>query len=171
MKNLPNSYQTESIPTLTTSKSPTILPAFRSRYSGQIRYQLSFKPPGRTKQSFKDECDINRIMARYATTGSLDFINQREARYLDVDGADYQAAMDLVAGARSMFESLPSNVRARFDNDPAQLLDFLEKPYNRQEAIDLGLVVPTPPPKPTDAVAAVLEPSTPPLSSSPAPKA
>jgi len=35
---------------------------------------------------------------------------------------------------------LPADLRARFDNDPAQLIQFLENSDNKDEAIKLGLV-------------------------------
>jgi hypothetical protein len=36
--------------------------------------------------------------------------------------------------------ALPANIRSRFDNDPAKLIDFMENPANREEAESLGLV-------------------------------
>ena len=136
---------------MTTKKSyenSTALPAtlsgkvFRSAYSPRVRVQWKPQGESKTKQSFKDECDINRIMARYQATGLLDFTQKREARYADVSGLDYQEAANLVAGAQSMFNDLPSTLRERFSNDPAQLLAFLDDQANLQEAIALGLVNP-----------------------------
>lgn len=115
-------------------------PYVRHAFSPRNPVRLSFSGPGRTKQSFKDECDINRIMSRYAATGTLDFVNQREARFEDVSEIDFQSAMQLVAESREAFMSLPSNIRSRFDNDPAKLLGFLEDSANLDEAIKLGLV-------------------------------
>ena len=39
-----------------------------------------------------------------------------------------------------MFDNLPSDVRNRFNNNPAQLLDFVADPENKEEAIELGLL-------------------------------
>lgn len=38
-----------------------------------------------------------------------------------------------------MFDTLPSKLRLRFGNDPAEFLSFVEDPANDQEMIDLGL--------------------------------
>lgn len=114
--------------------------SIRTYSSDRVRVQLVCpEGSGRTRQSFKEECDINNIMARFSRTGVLDFVNRLEPRYGDVTGLDYQQAMDVVATARSMFEDLPSALRARFENDPAQLLDFMADPANRDEAVKLGL--------------------------------
>lgn len=99
-------------------------------------------PFGRTKQSFKAECDINNIMAKYQKTGVLDFARKNEPRYGDCIGAEYNAAMLVVAGARSMFEALPSSTRAFFDNDPALFLDFVDDPANYSKMAAMGLLVP-----------------------------
>jgi hypothetical protein len=36
--------------------------------------------------------------------------------------------------------ALPADVRARFENDPANLLDFMVNPANNAECIKLGLI-------------------------------
>lgn len=120
------------------------LSRFRTAYSPRVSVSLSFSGAGRTKQSFRDECDINTIMARYMATGVLPMPNQLEARYADVTGIDYQNAMEVVADARSMFENLPSKIRDRFQNDPAQLLEFVHNEVNHAEAVELGLAVARP---------------------------
>lgn len=116
--------------------------SLRNAYSPRKRVVTAVVGESRTKQSFRDECDINRIMARYQNTGVLEFMQRRDPQYADVSAVDYQEACNLVAEANSMFENLPSALRSRFDNSPAQLLGFLENPANLQEAISLGLVNP-----------------------------
>lgn len=115
------------------------LRSFRTAYGGQRRIQITFPTEGRTKQSFKAECDINQIMSRYLKTGVLEHVRDNAARFLDVTGADFQDAQLLVAEANSMFHSLPSAIRTRFENSPAEFLKFMENPANAQEAIELGL--------------------------------
>ena len=48
--------------------------------------------------------------------------------------------MNRVLAAKTEFESLPAQIRARFQNDPAQLIEFLQDENNRPEAEELGLV-------------------------------
>lgn len=116
---------------------------FRTYQSPQRRTQIQFAGPGLTKQSFKDECDVNVIMKRYQATGILpQTLNQTMPQYADVSGVDFQEAMQTVASAQSMFQSLPSQIRSRFDNDPAKLLDFVQNPSNRAEAAAMGFLTP-----------------------------
>ncbi len=111
----------------------------RTAYGPKLPIRLHFSEPSRTKQSFKDETDINTIMARFQKTGMLEFVNKHEPQYGDVTALDFQNSMLSVVKAREMFADLPSKVRDRFENDPAKLLEFLDNPENRDEAILLGL--------------------------------
>lgn len=96
---------------------------------------------GRTRTSFKDECDINVIMRRFQASGILTSRNPRAPQYIDATGADFGAAMNLIAGARSMFNGLPASLRAQFNNDPRKLLEFAEDPANRDKLAKMGLKV------------------------------
>lgn len=122
-------------------------PPFLTAYGPKQRNRMFFNPDtDRTKQSFKDECDINVIMRRYAATGQVDHLNQRSPMYGEIPATDFMAAMQLVVEAKHQFDALPSAVRDRFANDPARLLAFLENPENRAEGEKLGLIVPKPVP-------------------------
>jgi phage internal scaffolding protein len=62
-------------------------------------------------------------------------------RYGDFTGiGDYHTALNQVIAAEDEFMSLPATLRARFENDPAQLIEFLDNPQNKDEAVQLGLV-------------------------------
>lgn len=111
-------------------------------YSIRQRHCLIFSGPGRTKQSFKDECDINRIMARYQSTGELPNLNNVEPQYLDCSEFDFQNHQNFIAGAFSMFNELPSGIRSRFENDPGKFLDFCSQEKNRPELAEMGLLRP-----------------------------
>ena len=47
--------------------------------------------------------------------------------------------------------ALPSRVRRRFDNDPAELMEFLADEANREEAVMLGLIEKEEPVQPAPA--------------------
>lgn len=113
-----------------------------SAYSPKKRLRTTFSTKGRTKQAFKAECDINNILSRFLRTGVMDFANKNQARYGDCTGVEYQAAMCTVAAAKSMFNDLPAHIRNRFENEPAQFLDFVQDEKNREEAAALGLLKP-----------------------------
>jgi len=78
----------------------------------------------------------------------LDFVQKNEPRYGDVTSIDYQAAQLQVAAAKSMFQELPAKLRARFENEPARFLAFVEDKRNRDEARELGLLKPEAPESP-----------------------
>lgn len=112
-------------------------------YAGRscVRTPFVVEGPSMTKQSFKDEADINVIMRRYEASGILPGSERMaDARYMDVTGADFEAAMIVVASAKTAFAEMPAKLRDRFGNDPAELLAFLENPKNLEEARELGLV-------------------------------
>lgn len=135
-----HSSSSTPIPTSTQSQKQQL---FVTAYGLKNRTRLCFPPnEGRTKQSHKDECDVNRIMARYMQTRVIDFVNKHQAQYGDVTAESYQDAMDKVARAKTMFHELPSKTRNRFQNDPAKFLDFVQNPANADEAVELGLMRP-----------------------------
>jgi len=115
-----------------------------SRFNLPPRRPVMNDEPSMAQQHFKDECDINQIMARYQRTGILTE-NPGSSRPLFgdfSDVSDFQSAQNAILDVHDSFMSLPSSIRARFDNDPGLLLDFLSEEVNRNEAISLGLVNP-----------------------------
>jgi phage internal scaffolding protein len=71
-------------------------------------------------------------------------INQSEARYGDfTDADDYHTALNKIIAAEDDFMALPAEIRTQFDNNPANLIGFLNDPSNKAEAEKLGLVNPT----------------------------
>lgn len=109
-------------------------------YKTHERVQFQSLKPSLTKQSFKKECDINVIMKKFEKTGLVSHFNAQQGQYGNFIGApDYHAAMNLLVAADEMFQSLPSKIRARFHNDPAEFLDFAQDEANEAEMIKLGL--------------------------------
>jgi phage internal scaffolding protein len=101
---------------------------------------LACEEPSLAQQHFKDECDINNILRQFNITGLLPE-QPISPRYGDFTGiGDYHTAMNRVLAVQDEFEALPAQIRARFGNDPAQLIEFLENSDNRPEAEELGLV-------------------------------
>lgn len=96
--------------------------------------------PTLAQQQFKEESDINTIVDRFGLNGEMPQVLNLP-QYGDFTGIfDYQTAMNLVVAGREEFMKLPAKMRARFHNDPAELLDFLADDDNKDEAIKLGLV-------------------------------
>lgn len=114
---------------------------FRYAYDG-LRMPYTRIEPGEgpgAVQSFKDECDINRIMAKYQKSGAVQWLEKRGGEYRDVTGIDFMEAMQTVVKGKEVFADLPSSIRDRFNNDPALFLDFMHDPDNHDEMIKLGL--------------------------------
>lgn len=101
----------------------------------------------RTQQSAAEECDINFIIQR-AKRGAQVNVNDRTPFYGDFTQipTDLRDCLNVVRQADEAFMSLDAHVRKRFENDPVQMLDFLNDPKNRDEAIALGLVAAPPAP-------------------------
>lgn len=101
---------------------------------------LTFNDPSLAKQSAYQETDIHFILNRYRRTGIMPEA-RAEGLYADYSGVPaYDEAMCIVARANEQFDGLPAAVRARFANDPRQLLAFVSDESNRDEAIKLGLI-------------------------------
>lgn len=113
------------------------------------RVQKFFTKPSMTKQAFKDECDLGLTIKRFARTdeGRRALSNAsgyaENVRFDDVSAVpDFRHARDVVNAANASFMALPAIVRRRFDNDPAQFLDFVTNPANLDEMRVMGLAKP-----------------------------
>lgn len=101
--------------------------------------------PSLTQQQFKDECDINNILRSYQETGTINHLNPRAGIFGDFsDVKDFKESLELVQYANEQFMQLPAKVRSRFQNNPAELVEFCNNPNNLEEAIQLGLANPKP---------------------------
>lgn len=117
-----------------------------------MKFNTRFNPPSSpglecgasmTFQHFKDECDINTIVSRYPN-GVTPYDDRKESGiygdFSDTSIFDFREAQNKIIEAEDRFQSLPSSIRQRFNNNPALLLDFLSDSNNRSEAIELGLI-------------------------------
>lgn len=109
----------------------------------RVRCQVDVGGESRTRPEFQAECDINTILARYKKTGLVAHVQMVQGRYGDfVDARSYKEACDAIAAANTAFELLPSDIRARFKNDPAAFLSFAQDAANRDELEKMGLIRP-----------------------------
>lgn len=108
------------------------------------RVQVTFTKPSRTKQSFKNECDVNLIMKKFKKIMGEDYLNRYNGYVGGQFGdfsqvVDYRTAIEQVRQAQGVFDALPAMIRKRFDNDPASFLDFCQNPANADELVKMGL--------------------------------
>lgn len=114
-----------------------------------VRKRVTFQTvgPSMTKQAHKDECDLNRIMARAKKGQAVAFRTRYDGQvgdFLDIP-ADFHGAMNAVARAQEAFMELPSDVRKRFGNDPEAFFTFANDPANIGEMRKMGLAPPVRP--------------------------
>lgn len=94
---------------------------------------------GRTKQAMRDECDVNRIMAKYVKTRTISHVARYGAMYGSFDPLTLQEALNLQIEAASMFAALPAVVRKTFGNDAMEFLSFVQDEKNSAALVELGL--------------------------------
>ncbi len=90
---------------------------------------------GRTKQSFRDETDINKILRRAQKTGTVSHLTKYEARYGDFSDFDFFEVQLKLAGGRQIFDDLPSEIRNEFNQSPAQFFDYVNDPANKDDLL------------------------------------
>ena len=113
--------------------------SFNTRETRRSRVDFS-ESPSMTEQSHSRGCDIHNIMSKYEKTGGIDHEKQYQGQYLDLPSSpDFHAAMNTIAQANSMFESVPSDIRKKFHNDPAQYIAFMQNAENYEKIVEMGL--------------------------------
>lgn len=108
----------------------------------QEKKGIEFSEPTMTIQSEKDNCDINVIMNRYATCGTpLPVRQDMQPVYADVSElGDYMENYNRCKQAEEIFNNLPSALRKELDNNPANLLPFIQDKANESRCIEYGLI-------------------------------
>lgn len=114
---------------------------FKTAYGRTDRVTFTCDPKSLTHQSMAPECDINKIMLKWQKTGVVEHVTEFGGQYGDFTNLpqDYQASMNAVIAAETMFQTLPSSLRKRFDNNPGAFLDFVSDKKNKEELEKLGL--------------------------------
>lgn len=128
------------------------------------RLPLTIDPEeNRTKEQFGDAVNINTIMRKALTQGIVPEQRGEPGHYGDFSNVvSYGDAMQALNDANNSFSELDADLRRRFDNDPQQLLLFMEDPDNADEARELGILPPLPVEKPAPEVPEKSEGETPP---------
>lgn len=132
----------------------------RSKYSPRLRVAVAFNEVGKTDPVFKADCDVNLMLQKYQSTGTLR-LNTKTPIYDDFSHVpEYMDAQQILIKANEQFEGLPAKVRKKFDNDPKNFLEFATNPENQEEMISLGLIdAPPPVPPPVEPVVPESEPT------------
>lgn len=109
----------------------------------RIRRRVSLKfGESLTEQSHKKSCQISTILDRYKKTGIITHNNSMQGTYADYPNEmDFHLMQNKIAVAKSMFEAIPSNIRAEFNNDPGTFLSFAQDPENREKMLEMGFSI------------------------------
>ncbi len=104
--------------------------------------QMGTKQPtkytdGRTKQSFKDETDINKILKRAQKSGTISHLNKYEARYGDFSNFDFFESQLMLTQGRQIFDALPSEIRNEFNQSQAEFFNYVNDPANKDRLKEL----------------------------------
>lgn len=118
---------------------------FKKPYDKSVPCNQKTLTASRTKQQFKAECDINVLLKNYNKTGLLTHQQQYPGDYEDLTQMeDYQTSLNQLNEAQQCFDSLPSNLRKKFHNQPIEFLEFVQNPENLPEMVTLGLAIKNP---------------------------
>ena len=111
------------------------------KISERKRVRKNFMQPSLTKQSFQKECNINNLMAKYQKTGLHAHVNRHQGNYGDfMQATDYHTAMNQIIAAGDAFNTVPAEIRAKFENDPGKFLEFCQNTDNLDEMREIGLL-------------------------------
>ena len=133
---------------------------------------------GRTKQSFKDNCDINKMLKKAQTAGSLSHLMKYpEPVYGEFDGEfDLLTATEKIARANEIFSDLPSEVRREFNGNAIDFVRFAADPANNDKLAEIlpaiarpGDYFPNPVARGGQGAGAATAPTEPPVSPEPVP--
>ncbi len=133
---------------------------------------------GRTKQSFKDETDINKIMQRFSVTGTISHLAKWKGVYADFSDFDFMEQEQKLTRGAEIFAELPAEIRREFGQSAAAFFAYVNNPANADDLrknlpalAEPGRQIPLTSPRNADteaAVAAASEPASVDLQKTPA---
>lgn len=94
-----------------------------------------------TKQSEKDDADINVIVKRFGIGGVLPLVQMPPLNVEFGEVFDFQSAQNTILAAKASFNALPADLRAEFQNDAAKFVAFASDPQNIAELKKMGVRV------------------------------
>lgn len=120
------------------SKLPKGVKPFSPRRS--VHKEPETPPELRAQQQFKDECDINRIVANAQRGIPPRFLSRGEPHYGDFSNTpDLAEAYNTIQRANQAFMNLPAQLRLELGNDPANISRLTQDQVERYK---LGRTLP-----------------------------
>jgi len=120
-------------------------PLIRGKFSTRERIIAFNDHVSRTQQHFKDEVNINTILAKYQKTGIVSHVRAAQAKYGDFTQlGEFADHMQTIATAQEAFEALPAKLRNDFGNSPQGFFQFIKDPQNFDACVSYGIFQPKP---------------------------
>ena len=94
-----------------------------------------FDPLSPVQQYFRDESDINNIVAYWSRTGDYNAFNQnRPSRYVDCSIVqDFESALNTLIKAEDILKTMSPADRLRFQDDPVAFIEHFSDPAHSSE--------------------------------------
>lgn len=142
----------DTIKDILTDKKLVLNRPISTRFNRRLGPVYHSDKPSMTQQQYANECDLNNLVDKNMRFKDPAFLTKLqmfgsgekvEPIYGDFASvSDFQGAMNTINTAIDHFMSLPSKIRARFDNDPVKLLSFVNDERNYEEGLALGIYKP-----------------------------
>lgn len=97
------------------------------------RKQVKRYEDGLTKQSFKDETDIQKIMARADKAGTISHLQKFQGVYADYSDVDFFQMTQQLTKGREVFDALPAELRQEFGQSPQKFFAYVNDPANKDD--------------------------------------
>lgn len=124
-------------------KSEPQMRNFAPRFPRFVNAQTPEKPDGKTQGFYRDECNINNIVATYRRSEDPALLNPRQAQpvYADLpDETDLHSSLNKVQAATSAFNALPAAIRERYGNNAVNFVAALGNPSETAFLIEQGVL-------------------------------
>lgn len=117
-----------------------------------------------TQQDDAKDADINVIVSRFNKTGQLPQVTAQMIQGDFTNAPDFRKCQEQLKAAQDAFQDIPAKIRSRFNNDPAEFIDFATNKENLDELRKLGLAEPAkaPPKEPEPMKVIITNPPEPP---------
>lgn len=113
---------------------------FRTAYNKPVFKPFHTTGSSLTEQQWKDHNNVSVLMQTYTQTKDPSIFQRTKAFYGDYTNiGDYESCLNQVIEAKESFDSLPSDLRAKFRNDPRKFYEFVTDPANQDKLQDIGL--------------------------------
>lgn len=115
-------------------------PKIAKPYDRHRRVSLEVNTEGVTEEHHAEHLSVAAILSRHGMEKIVQTATDA-LQYFDNSAItnDYQEALNLIGASDRLFQSLPSEVRAKFNHDPSKLMQLLSSPNSAQTLASMGI--------------------------------